>query len=309
MLREIQAIDSHTGGEPTRVILDGFPDLGRGSLTERLRCLREEHDQYRRAVLLEPRGSDILVGALLVEPRDPDCAAGVIFFDNVTYLGMCGHGLIGVVTTLAYLGRIGVGEHRIETPVGVVKAELHRDGSVAVTNIPSYRLAKAVPLEVDGHRPLQADIAYGGNWFCLIEQHQRELSPSRIPELTAFCWQVRQAVNGQGFPEVDHIVLLERHDDSARTFVLCPGKAYDRSPCGTGTSAYLACLASDELLAEGASWKQESIIGSRFVGRYRWLDREAGRIIPTITGAAHVTGRTTLILDTQHDPFCYGIPL
>jgi 4-hydroxyproline epimerase len=307
-MREIQAIDSHTGGEPTRVVLDGFPDLGHGKLAERLCRLREQHDQYRRAVLLEPRGSDILVGALLVEPSDPSCVAGVIFFDNVTYLGMCGHGLIGVVTTLAYLRRVGVGEHRIETPVGIVTAELHRDGSVAVTNIPSYRLAKAVPLEVAGHSPLQADIAYGGNWFCFIEQHRLELSPRRIPELSEFCWQVRQAVNAQGFPEVDHIVLLERQRHAARSFVLCPGKAYDRSPCGTGTSAYLACLASDALLAEGASWTQESIIGSRFLGRYRWLDREAGRIIPTITGTAHVTGRTTLMLDEQHDPFCYGIP-
>ncbi len=306
----VQVIDSHTGGEPTRVVIGGGPDLGGGSMADKLKVFRERHDDFRRAVITEPRGSDVLVGALLVEPSDVSCVTGVIYFDNVTCLGMCGHGTIGLVVTLAHLGRLAPGEHRIETAVGVVTAKLHDDGSVSLTNIPAYRKAKAAMIEVPGVGKISGDVAWGGNWFYLIEEHGEALGLPNVERLTEVAWRIRQAVNAQGFPEVDHIVLLgppRARDAHSQNFVLCPGKAYDRSPCGTGTSARLACLAADGRLAEGENFIQESVIGSRFIGRYHWLDRAAGKIIPHITGTAHITAETTLLLD-ERDPFCWGIP-
>ena len=305
----VQVIDSHTGGEPTRVVIAGGPDLGSGSTADKLKVFRERHDDFRRAVVNEPRGSDELVGALLVEPSDVSCVTGVIYFDNVTCLGMCGHGTIGLVVTLAHLGRLAPGEHRIETPVGVVTAKLNDDGSVSLTNIPAYRKAKAATIEVPGVGKISGDVAWGGNWFFLIEEHGEALGLPHVERLTEVAWRIRQAVNAQGFPEVDHIVLLgppRARDAHSQNFVLCPGKAYDRSPCGTGTSARLACLAADGRLAEGDTFIQESVIGSRFIGRFHWLDRAAGKIIPNITGTAHITAETTLLLD-ERDPFCWGI--
>ncbi len=302
----IRVIDSHTGGEPTRVIVEGGPDLGEGSLEERMRVFRERFDGIRSAVVNEPRGSDVMVGALLCRPSDPSCAAGVIYFNNVGYLNMCGHGTIGLVVTLAHLGRITPGRHRIETPVGVVEAVLGTDGAVAVTNVPSYRKAKGVTVEVPGHGPVTGDVAWGGNWFYLVEDHGQEIGLERVEALTAFAWEARQAVNAAGYPEVDHVELFgppTSPEANSRNFVLCPGKAYDRSPCGTGTSAKLACLAASGKLAEGEIWVQESVIGSRFRGWYRW---EGELLRPTIEGTAHVNAEATLILD-QNDPFCLGI--
>jgi 4-hydroxyproline epimerase len=301
-VKRVQVIDSHTGGEPTRVIVAGGPDLGGGSACEKLAVFRERHDDFRRAVITEPRGSDVLVGALLVEPADPSCAAGVIFFDNACCIGMCGHGTIGLIVTLAHLGRILPGEHRLETAVGVVTATLHADGSVAVANVLSYRQAK-VEIDAPGVGRICGDIAYGGNWFLLVDDHGQRLDLANVRALTDFAWRVRLAVNGQGFPEVDHIILYE----GDRNFVLCPGKAYDRSPCGTGTSARLACLAADGRLAEGDELVQESIVGSRFRGRFRWIDRARGVVAPTIIGSAFVTGEGTLLFD-ERDPFRDGIP-
>jgi len=305
-VRQISIIDSHTAGEPTRVVVSGGPDLGGGSIAERLRVLREQHDAFRSAVVNEPRGSDVMVGGLLVEPFDPTCAAGVIFFNNVGYLGMCGHGTIGLVATLAHLDRARPGELRIETPVGIVVATLHESGEVSVENVPSYRKAKNVRAHVDRHSAVAGDVAWGGNWFFLCDNHQQKLAPSNIEQLTKFCWRLRRAINSTGFPEVDHIELLspvKAQGVDARNFVLCPGGAYDRSPCGTGTSAKLACLAADGKLAEGQPWVQESILGTRFVGRYR---REQDRIIPTITGRAYINGEATLLLNDD-DPLCWGI--
>ena len=302
----IRAIDSHTGGEPTRIIIEGGPDLGEGPLPLRRDRFRDQFDHFRSATVNEPRGSDVVVGALLVPPSDPTCAAGVIFFNNVGYLGMCGHGTIGLVVTLAHLGRIDVGEHRIETPVGIVSATLHPTGEVSVTNVPGYRTAKAVAIEVPGSGTVIGDVAWGGNWFFLVEHHGRELALANVEALTEFTWRIRQAVNAQGFPEVDHVELFGPPTvpgANSRNFVLCPGKAYDRSPCGTGTSAKLACLAADGKLAEGEAWVQESVIGSTFTGRYR---REGDRIIPIITGTAFVNADLTQWID-ERDPFAWGI--
>ena len=312
-MQRVQIIDSHTGGEPTRVVISGGPDLGGGTVNDKLKVLREQHDRFRSAIVNEPRGSDVLVGALLVEPSDKSCVAGVIFFNNVGYLGMCGHGAIGVIVTLAHQGRLGIGERRLETPVGIVTAALHSDGSVAVANVPSYRKAKGVTIDVpDASRPafsITGDVAWSGNWFFLVEQHGQLLEPGNVEMLTEFSWRIRQAVNAQGYPEIDHIELFGPPVSSwarARNFVLCPGKAYDRSPCGTGTSAKLACLAADGKLEEGQPWVQESIIGSLFTARYRWLDRRTGTIEPTIIGTAWVNAEATLLFD-ERDPFCWGI--
>jgi 4-hydroxyproline epimerase len=309
--RKIRVIDSHTGGEPTRVIIEGGPDLGQGPLAERLELFRTQYDTLRSAVVNEPRGSDVIVGALLCEPTNPACAAGVIFFNNVGYLGMCGHGTIGLVATLAYMGRIGPGEHRIETPVGDVTAILHTSGEVTVNNIPSYRSAANVSVEVAGYGKVCGDVAWGGNWFFLLHEHRLELSLQNIEELTAFTWAVRQALRAKGITgarghEIDHVELFcpsKTPGIDSKNFVLCPGKAYDRSPCGTGTSAKMACLYADGKLQEGQVWKQESIVGSVFEGSISIRD---GQIFPSIKGSAYVNAEAELILDAE-DPFCMGI--
>jgi len=305
-MKRISVIDSHTGGEPTRLIVAGGPDLGADPLADRLERMRRDFDGYRSATVNEPRGSDVVVGALLCEPHDPACAAGVIFFNNVGYLGMCGHGTIGLVVTLAHMGRLRPGDHRIETPVGVVTATLRPDGGVTVANVPSYRAVKGLTVDVPGFGPITGDLAWGGNWFYLVERHGCELSLANVDRLTDVAWRIRQAVNAAGHPELDHVELFgppSAPGADSKSFVLCPGKAYDRSPCGTGTSAKIACLAADGKLAEGAPWIQESIIGSTFTAHYA---RRGGEIIPIITGTAFVNAEATLLLD-DGDPFCWGI--
>jgi proline racemase len=304
----IQFLDSHTGGEPTRLVLEGGPELGRGPLAERAKLLREKFDSYRSAIVNEPRGSDVMVGALLVEPHEPGCAAGVIFFNNVGVLGMCGHGTIGLVASLAHLGRLKPGTVRIDTPVGPVTAELHADGAVSVENVASWRKAGGVTVQVPGIGEVRGDVAWGGNWFFLVEEHGQRIAADNVEALTDYTWRVRQAVNAQGFPEVDHVELFAPSSTPgahSRNFVLCPGKAYDRSPCGTGTSAKLACLSADGKLAAGTEWVQESVIGSVFRARHRAGNAD-GKVIPTITGTAHVMGEGVLILD-ERDPFRWGI--
>ncbi len=308
-MNRVAIIDSHTGGEPTRIVLSGGPALGNGSVANKLAFFREHHDRFRSAVVNEPRGSDVVVGATLVEPADRSCVTGVIFFNNVGYLGMCGHGTIGVIASLAHLGRIGPGEHRLETPVGIVSATLHPDGEITVSNVPSWRARRAFAADVPGLGQVTGDVAWGGNWFFLVENHGQQLVLENIDRLTDFCWRVRQAVNAQGFPEVDHVELFgppTLPGANSRSFVQCPGRAYDRSPCGTGTSAKLACLAADGKLAPGAAWVQESILGSTFTGRFEWLDRASGKVAPRITGRAFVNAEATLLLD-ERDPFCWGI--
>jgi len=304
----VTTIDSHTCGEPTRVVMTGGPDLGDGPLDKRVEIFRERYDFFRTAIIREPRGSDVLVGALLVEPVEKGCTAGVIFFNNVGYLGMCGHGTIGLVVTLAYTGKITPGVHKIETPVGIVSAELHESGEVSVENVPSYRKAKDVTIDVPGLGSVIGDVAWGGNWFFLTEAVSEQLSTDNLERLTDVSRKIRKAINEQGYPEVDHIELIGpavAPSSCARNYVLCPGAAYDRSPCGTGTSAKLACLAADGKLAEGQKWVQESIIGSTFSGTYK---SDGDKIIPTITGTAFVNAETKFIFH-EKDPYCWGINL
>jgi len=314
-MQKVRVLDSHTVGEPTRVVLEGGPDLGRGSLAERRERFRRDFDSFRSAMVNEPRGSDALVGALLCEPVEPTSVAGVIYFDNVGYLGMCGHGTIGVVTTLAALGRLAPGRHRLETPVGIIPVELHADGRVSVHNVRSWRHRHGVMLDVPGYGPVTGDVAWGGNWFFLMTGLVKEppvpIDLQHLEALTACAWAIRlaleaQRITGPGGEPIDHVALFAATPGAdSRDFVLCPGKAYDRSPCGTGTSAKLACLAADGQLAPGEVWVQESVLGSRFEATYQ--PASEGGILPVITGRAHLMAESTLLLD-ETDPFCWGIP-
>ena len=304
-------VDSHTGGEPTRIIVSGGPDLGSGPLDERIGVFKDRFDEFRRSVVLEPRGSEELVGGLLVEPHQPDCSAGILFFNNVGMLGMCGHGTIGLAITLAHLGRIETGRHLIDTPVGVVAFELEESGWASVENVPSYRLAKDVAVEVENHGTVTGQIAWGGNWFFLVEEYDQEIDSSKIGELTAFSKKIRQAleregITGENGAEIDHIELFGPSESAdSKNFVLCPGGAYDRSPCGTGSSAKIACLIADGKLEPGQTWRQESVIGSVFEASGRLVD---GKVIPTIRGSAHVTSEGTLYFN-EADPFRSGISM
>jgi 4-hydroxyproline epimerase len=338
MLR-IPYVDSHTGGEPTRLITSLPFDLGTGSVADKLSTLKKDHDDLRRTVLLEPRGSDVLVGALLVEPADPTCQFGVIFFNNVGYLGMCGHGTIGLIASLAYLGKIQPGVIRVETPVGVVEATLypsslrgaerrsnpltngeiasgenHRPrndmypNKVSVQNIPAYRHLTHIPVTVDG-KTVHGDVAWGGNWFFLVHDHGMDINMSNLEVLAEFSWRVREQLTADGITgangaEIDHIELFASTPEAdSKSFVLCPGKAYDRSPCGTGTSAKLACLYGDGKLKVGQTWKQQSVVGSIFEGS---VQLDGDKIIPTITGEAWVMAEGVILVD-ERDPFGKGI--
>jgi 4-hydroxyproline epimerase len=311
-LERVRVVDSHTGGEPTRIIVAGGPELPSGTITSRLEEFRRQHDYLRHALVNEPRGSEVVVGALLCEPENSGSTAGVIFFNNVGYLGMCVHGTIGLIVTLSFLGKIGLGEHKIDTPVGTVTATLHERGEVTVANVPSRRTAARVAVHVPGYGTVRGDIAWAGNWFFLIGEHSFELAIRNIEELTQFTWAVRQALEKNGIRgadgrEIDHIELFSPSavpGVDSKNFVLCPGKAYDRSPCGTGTSAKLACLYAEGKLAPGGVWRQESIVGSVFEGQIKIED---GQVIPIVKGSAFITSEADLIFDPC-DPFRYGIP-
>jgi len=312
--KPLQVIDSHTEGEPTRVVISGGPNLGSGPMPEKARIFRENHDWLRSAVCNEPRGHEAMVGALLCEPYEPDCCCGVIFFNNVSTLNMCIHGTIGLVVTLAHMGKIFAGFHRIDTPVGVILAELRSDGSVEVANVPSYRYAADVPVQVQGWGTVRGDIAWGGNWFFLIDRQGPVVDFRNLSDLTEFAWAVRQELGNQGITgdqgmEIDHIEVFGPPADpdlaDSRNFVLCPGKAYDRSPCGTGTSAKLACLHAAGKIKPGQTWRQASILDTVFLGSVEEL--QDGKIVPRVAGRAWITGESTYHLDPT-DPFRHGIP-
>ncbi|HCT72886.1 MULTISPECIES: proline racemase family protein [Psychrobacter] len=326
-LFNFKIIDSHTGGEPTRMVYDGFPDLVGDTIQDKLQSFKQNFDHLRQSIILEPRGNDVLVGALLLPASNPKATAGVIFFNNAGYLGMCGHGTIGVIVSLAYQQKISAGVHWLETPVGLVKATLHDDGSCSVQNVPSYRYKKQVEVQVPELGLIHGDIAWGGNWFFLVSEHGQDIQASNVKQLTQVTMEIKQAliaanITGENGGEIDHIELFADSNDAqfdSKNFVLCPGSAYDRSPCGTGTSAKLACLAADSLLAPDQIWRQQGVVGSVFTGSYQHvtdlnttLNNPAGTaypehtIIPTICGYAYACAETTLIVQ-QDDPFKWGI--
>ncbi len=305
----IRVVDSHTEGEPTRVIVDGWPEVEGRTMEERREYMRQQHDHLRRAVVCEPRGHSAIVGALLTPPVNAGSLCGIVFFNNGTYLGMCGHGLIGVVRTLEHLGRLRPGVVRFDTPAGVVSAELNGDGSVTIDNVPSRCHALDVAVDVPEFGTVTGDVGYGGNWF-FITHLDVSLEMSNVNALTRLTQSIQDAIDAArvaGGAPIDHIELSgppTRDDADARNFVLCSGGEYDRSPCGTGTSATMAVLHARGRLAAGEEWRQESITGSRFVG---WLTEGAnGELLPHIRGTAYVTGEATLRFDPD-DPFRLGI--
>ena len=323
-LFNFKIIDSHTGGEPTRMVYDGFPNLVGETIQDKLQCFKQNFDHLRQSIILEPRGNDVLVGALLFPATNPKATAAVIFFNNAGYLGMCGHGTIGVIISLAYQNKISAGDHWLETPVGLVKATLHEDGSCSVENIPSYRYKKQVEVHVPELGSIRGDIAWGGNWFFLVSEHGQDIQASNVATLTQTCVQIKRAlvsagITGENNSEIDHIELFADSDEvhiDSKNFVLCPGAAYDRSPCGTGTSAKLACLAADDRLKPEQIWYQQGIVGSVFTGSYQLATAmnntqantyPENTIIPTIGGHAYVCAETTLIVK-EDDPFKWGIP-
>lgn len=311
----IYLIDSHTGGEPTRMVYQGFPKLLGDTVADKLNDFKKNYDHLRQAIILQPRGSEVMVGALLVPPSDDSTVAGVIFFNNEGYLGMCGHGSIGVIASLAYQGKIGVGEHRLETAVGIVTATLHHDGSCSITNVPSYRYQKQVRLKVPDLGVVHGDVAWGGNWFFLVNDHGQNLHLQNVKQLTELALKIKSALKNQGIvgadgKEIDHIELFgESSIADSRNFVLCPGGVYDRSPCGTGTSAKIACLAADGKLQPKTVWRQESIVGSVFLASYETAGNHnqygSVTIIPTIRGNAYISAETKLIMQAD-DPFRWG---
>ena len=306
----VAVVDSHTEGEPTRVVVGGWPQPEGRTMAERRGFLLRHQDRLRQALVCEPRGHDAIVGALLTPAVEPGSGTGVVFFNNKGGLGMCGHGLIGVVRTLEHLGQLGPGTLRVDTPVGTVGAELEADGAVTIENVPAYCHAQDVTLEVPGVGRVTGDVAWGGNWFFLTELRAPALELGNAALLTEITTRIKDAlrahgVKGRDGSEIDHVELFgppQRPDADSRNFVLCPGLAYDRSPCGTGTSAKLAVLAARGTLRPGVRWRQESITGSRFEG---WLEQRDGVLVPRIRGRAYVTGRTTLLFDAQ-DPFREG---
>lgn len=322
-LYNFKIIDSHTGGEPTRMVYEGFPELIGDTIQDKLHHFKQNFDHLRQSIILEPRGNDVLVGALLFPATHPKATASVIFFNNAGYLGMCGHGTIGVIVSLAYQQKITAGTHWLETPVGLVQAVLHEDGSCSVQNVPSYRYKKQVAVTVPELGLIHGDIAWGGNWFFLVSDHGQDIQADNVKQLTQVTMQIKQAlvtanITGENGCEIDHIELFaDSKDDNinSKNFVLCPGAAYDRSPCGTGTSAKLACLAADNKLAPGQLWRQQGVVGSVFTGSYQlansahYTDNHYSEptIIPTICGHAYVCSETTLIVQ-EDDPFKWGIP-
>lgn len=340
-MQRIRVIDTHTGGEPTRVVMAGGPELGSGTMAERRERFSSQFDDWRRAITCEPRGSECMVGALVTPPERNDSLCGVIFFNNVGYLGMCGHGTIGVAVALAHAGRAQTGRHAIDTPVGQVQFELLADGHVRIQNVPSYCLQRQVvvdlPKDIGGSLlQVRGDIAWGGNWFFLVDVPYLRIELSNLNELNRIAMAVRgelgrQGITGLDGAEIDHVELvsgpLPSDNANARNFVLCPGGEYDRSPCGTGTSAKVACLAAAGKLAPGQVWRQASVIGSCFEASYELLStsqltkpKGAGpgsltdpstpnlppQIIVTLVGSAFVNSEAELILDPR-DPFCMGI--
>lgn len=315
--QSIEVIDSHTAGEPTRVVIEGGPPLQGETLAEMRTQFQQEFDHFRRAIINEPRGSDVLVGALLTPPLHPDAIAGVIFFNNVGMLGMCGHGLIGLIATLKHLGRITPGTHSLNTPVGLVQATLKENGEVSISNVVSYRALHNICVDVPDVGKVWGDVAWGGNWFFLTRTIENshwssmcdDLKRTQTDQLLWLSTRIREAVNQQAHAEVDHVELFGtpiNANSNSRNFVLCPGGMYDRSPCGTGTSAKLACLAADGKLKPGEQWRQESILGTQFLGEFRWANQAEQKIHPTICSRAFVTGKATLLLNAE-DPFCWGI--
>jgi 4-hydroxyproline epimerase len=305
----IRVIDSHTEGEPTRVVIEGW-ELSSRTMADRRLEVAEKWDHLRSAVVCEPRGHDAMVGALLTPPENEGSVAGVVFFNNVGPLWMCGHGMIGTIRTLEDMGRIQPGTVRVDTPVGTVTARLEDDGSVVIGNVNSWCHARDVAVDVPGFGTVTGDIAWGGNWFFIAHIEEPTLDLSNVDELLRVTRLIlaslkEQGITGKDGEEIDHVELFSHgfsDTADARNFVLCPGGAYDRSPCGTGTSAKLAVLHARGELGVGEKFRQESVTGGMFTG---WLEQEGDNLRPYVRGRAWITGESVQRFDAT-DPFRAG---
>ena len=311
----LRVIDSHTIGEPTRVVIDeslvAGLDLGMGSVRERRDRFRDRYDHVRSALVGDPRGTNAMVGVILVPPADPSCRFGAFYVNRVGYLDMCGHATIGLAVTLGSQGIIEPGSFRLETPAGVVGVMWHGGGAASFECVPPRRIAKSLALACDDGSRVTGDVATSGLWFFICRDHGLAVEPAAIPALTERAWSIRRAleargITGDGGEVIDHVVLLgppREPGNDGRAFVLCPDGAFDRSPCGTGTSALVGCLLDDGMLAEGRTWRQESVLGGVYEARIR---REQGVAVPTVRGRAWLTAETTLHFAAD-DPYRIGL--
>jgi 4-hydroxyproline epimerase len=307
-MHSVRVIDSHTEGEPTRLVVEGLPEPAGNTVQDRVAAIERDFEALYRPLLLEPRAYEAMVGAWMGSPTAEGCIADVVYFNPAGVLGMCGHGTIGVAATLAQTGKLSPGDYRFNTPAGIVGVKIVDPATVQIENIPSYRIAASARLEVEGYGGVVGDVAYGGNHFFLVKNSPIPVISDRMDELGSFTKAVMAAARAQGYPDVNHVEVFgppEREDADSKNYVLCPGGEYDRSPCGTGTSAKLACLAADGKLAPGEVWTQESIIGTAFRAWYR-ADGDHTR--PTIEGRAYITGEATLQFNDD-DPLREGIRL
>ena len=311
----LRVIDSHTIGEPTRVVLDeslvAGLDLGGGSVRDRRDRFRDRCDHVRSALVGDPRGTTAMVGVILVPPADPTCRFGAFYVNRVGYLDMCGHATIGLAVTLGARGIIEPGDFRLESPAGVVGVTWHGGGEASFECVPPRRIAQNLALACDDGSRVTGDVATSGLWCYLCRDHGLPVEPTAIPALTARAWSIRRALearglSGDGGEVIDHVVLLGPPRDpgnDGRAFVLCPDGAFDRSPCGTGTSALVGCLFEDGILTAGRTWRQESVLGGVYEASIR---RERDILVPTVRGRAWLTAETTLHF-AGDDPYRTGL--
>jgi 4-hydroxyproline epimerase len=322
-------IDGHTCGNPVRVVTGGsIPRLEGSTMFDRRQHFVAAFDWIRTGLMFEPRGHDMMSGSILYPPTRPDCDVGILFIETSGCLPMCGHGTIGTVTIALENGLIEPkvpGLLKLDTPAGLVEARYDENGpyveSVRITNVPSFLYGRGYEVEVEGLGPLVVDVAYGGNFYAIVEPQERysdlsDVDPSDIqrwsPKLRAD-FNARHRIAHPQNPAIDrltHVLWTGRaqtNAGSARNAVFYGDKAIDRSPCGTGTSARMAQLAATGRLKEGETFVHESIIGSTFAGRIEGRSRVGDRdaIIPSIEGWARVTGFNTIVIDDR-DPFAHG---
>jgi proline racemase len=324
--RELSVIDTHTAGEPTR-ILTGYSKVQGSSIFEIKRKLQAEHDWLRRFLLQEPRGHRDMFGAVLLPPKTRECDLGVIFMDNGGYLDMCGHGIIGAVTCAIETHIVKPKkEILVDTPAGVVKARTAtRKGkveSVSFENVPAFKM-KSIQVQLEG-KTVPVDIAFGGNFFAHLyaKEVALEIEPRNGSKFIDLGIRIRDAVNQRGKlvhpdkPGIGRVELVEfsgppkTEDANARNVVVFGQGQIDRSPCGTGTCAKMALLHSEGKLKIGEKFVHESILGTKFLGRLLGTTRvgEYDAVVPEITGSASVTGFNRLVLD-DNDPFEDGFLL
>jgi 4-hydroxyproline epimerase len=321
-------IDGHTAGNPVRLVAGGAPLLKGASMSERRQDFLARFDWIRTGLCFEPRGHDMMSGGFLYPPTRPDADVGILFIETSGCLPMCGHGTIGMVTFGLEHGLIQPaepGKLRIEVPAGVIDIAYTQEGdkvtAVRITNVPAYVAARGIQIDVEGIGPLSIDVAYGGNYYAIIEPQGGyagldDLGASRLIDLSL---RIREAVREKFEPVhpldstirgVSHILWADKpRGDGAdgRNAVFYGEKAIDRSPCGTGTSARLAHLAAAGKLAVGDRFVHESYIGSRFIGRVEAETRlgDQPAIIPSVEGSAIATGFNTIWID-RADPFWEG---